>query len=60
MLGSTKRSVKLALGPSFGTCAFASAVLTLIQLIRNAMEQCVARLQQCRQRREQSCLACIG
>lgn len=39
MVGSTKRSVGLALGPSFGTCAFGSAILTLVQLVRNAMER---------------------
>ncbi|KAK9787237.1 hypothetical protein WJX73_001621 [Symbiochloris irregularis] len=39
MVGTTRRSIGLALGPSFGTCAFGSAILTLIQALRNAMEQ---------------------
>jgi len=34
------RSVRHALGPSFGTLSFGAAVLTLVQLARNAMEQC--------------------
>jgi len=37
--GTTMRSVRHALGPSFGTLSFGAAVLTLVQLARNAMEQ---------------------
>ena len=38
--GNTLRSVKHAMGPSFGSLCFGSAILTLVQLIRNAMESC--------------------
>ena len=38
--GNTMRSVKHAMGPSFGSLCFGSAILTLVQLIRNAMESC--------------------
>ena len=38
--GNALRSVKHAMGPSFGSLCFGSAILTLVQLIRNAMESC--------------------
>lgn len=37
--GTTLRSVRHALGPSFGTLSFSAAVLTLVDLARNALEQ---------------------
>lgn len=33
------RSVKHAIGPSFGSLSFGAAILTFVQLARNAMEQ---------------------
>ena len=40
--GSTLRSAKFALGPSFGTLSLGSLVLTLIELARQALQQCVS------------------
>lgn len=37
--GSTLRSAKYALGPSFGTLSLGSLVLTLIELARQALQQ---------------------
>lgn len=37
--GSTLRSAKFALGPSFGTLSLGSLVLTLIELARQALQQ---------------------
>jgi uncharacterized membrane protein required for colicin V production len=37
--GTTIRSIKHALGPSFGSLSFGAAILTLVELARNAMEQ---------------------
>lgn len=37
--GSTRHAVKLALGPSFGTCSFGAAVLAIVQAIRNIAER---------------------
>lgn len=37
--GTTLRSLKHALGPSFGSLSFGAAILTFVQLARNAMEQ---------------------
>ena len=39
--GTTKRSLGHAMGPSFGSLCFGSAILTLVQLIRNLMESYV-------------------
>ena len=37
--GNTMRSIKHGLGPSFGTLSFGAAILTLVEIARNAMEQ---------------------
>ena len=37
--GTTLRSVSHAVGPSFGTLSFGAAILTLVAIARNAMEQ---------------------
>ena len=37
--GTTTRSIKYALGPQFGTIAFAGAILTLVDLARSATDQ---------------------
>lgn len=37
--GSTVRSLKHALGASFGSLSLGSLVLTIVQLLRNAMEK---------------------
>lgn len=37
--GTTKRSLRHALGASFGSLSLGSLVLTLVQLLRNAMEK---------------------
>ncbi|KAK9846092.1 hypothetical protein WJX84_002167 [Apatococcus fuscideae] len=37
--GTTKRALGHALGPSFGSLSIGSAILTIVQLLRNAIEQ---------------------
>jgi hypothetical protein len=37
--GTTTRSIKYALGPQFGTIAFAGAILTLVDLARSTTDQ---------------------
>lgn len=37
--GTTTRSIKQALGPQFGTLAFAGAILTLVDLARSITDQ---------------------
>lgn len=39
--GSTLRTVRFALGPQFGTLSLGAAVLTVIQIMRQALQQCV-------------------
>ena len=43
--GSTLRAAKFGLGPSFGTLSLGALVLTLIELARQALQQCVSSMQ---------------
>jgi hypothetical protein len=42
--GSTLRAAKFGLGPSFGTLSLGALVLTLIELARQALQQCVSSM----------------